>query len=93
MHQQLDRLASAIKKDGGVFEIQCHLDGRVSKHCCERLSYSRAKTVHDYLIDKGVPDKQLTFKGLEGDVPRIYHGRELNYDCINSLKTKEKQEK
>jgi outer membrane protein OmpA-like peptidoglycan-associated protein len=92
MFQQLDSLVTVIKNDGGNFEIQCHLDGRVSKQSSERLSYSRAKTVYDYLIDKGVPEKQLSYKGFEGDVPRIYHGQELNYDYINSLKSLEDQE-
>jgi hypothetical protein len=90
---QLDSLAEAISNDGGTFEIQNHIDCRVSDRCCYRLSDARAETVMQYLISKGVSEEKLSFKGYEGDVPRIYFGKSLTCDYIIGLDSLEEKEK
>lgn len=93
IYKQLDSLAEAIHKDGGTFEIQNHIDCRVSDHCCYRLSDARAKTVMQYLISKGVSEEKLSFKGYQGDVPRVYFGKSLTCDYIIGLDSPEEKEK
>lgn len=44
-------------------EIGGHTNGRCEESFCNRLSLARAKSVVDYLVEKGVKKDQLTFKG------------------------------
>lgn len=44
-------------------EVGGHTNGIPSHDYCDRLSTSRAKAVVDYLVDRGVSDSRLTFKG------------------------------
>jgi outer membrane protein OmpA-like peptidoglycan-associated protein len=44
-------------------EVGGHTNGIPSHDYCDRLSTSRAKAVVDYLVDRGISDSRLTFKG------------------------------
>lgn len=83
----------SINKNGGTFEIQNHTDCRGSDRCCYRLSDARAKTVMQYLISKAVSEEKLSFKGYQGDVPRVYYGKPLACDYILGLDSPEEKEK
>lgn len=93
IYKQLDSLAEAIHKDGGTFEVQNHTDCRGSDQCCYRLSDARAKTVMQYLISKSVSEEKLSFKGYEGDFPRVYFGKTLSCNYIFGLDSPEEKEK
>lgn len=87
IYRQLDSLAHLLIEDGGKFEVQGYLDGRVSKYSSQRLSYQRALSVSNYLIEQGVPENQLTFQGYEGNVPRWYFDTLLTDEYIQQLPT------
>lgn len=46
-----------------VIEIGGHTNGLPEQEYCDKLSTSRAKSVVDYLRQKGIPANQLTYKG------------------------------
>jgi outer membrane protein OmpA-like peptidoglycan-associated protein len=87
MYHQLDSLAQLLIKDEGRFEVQGHLDSRVSNRSSRHLSYRRAQSVREYLIGQGVSADQLIFKGFEGDVPRWYFDTQLTDEYILQLPT------
>ncbi len=46
-----------------VVEIGGHTNGLPPQEYCDRLSAARAKTVYDYLIQRGIPASRLQYKG------------------------------
>ncbi len=46
-----------------VIEIGGHTNGIPSHEYCDKLSTSRAKAVHDYLISRGIDEKRISYKG------------------------------
>ena len=46
-----------------VVEIGGHTNGQPSHRYCDKLSTERARAVASYLIKKGIPSKQIEFKG------------------------------
>lgn len=65
----LDRIAAAIIKDGGDFEVAGHADARNSEEYNQDLSERRAESVRDYLVGKGVAASQLTAAGYSENRP------------------------
>lgn len=92
MYQMLDSLAKQIKKDSSSFIVEGHTDCRGSDKYSYRLSEARAQTIYNYLIDKGVSEEKLSFKGREGDFPRRLNRTVLSCTFIHSQKNKEHQE-
>jgi outer membrane protein OmpA-like peptidoglycan-associated protein len=68
----LDKLTNILKADKSLFvEIQGHMNCPVSrpmtiyqKRYNHELSHKRAKAIYKYLISRGIPAGQLTFKGM-----------------------------
>ena len=50
-------------------EIMGHTNNRCADEFCNILSERRAKSVVQYLIEKGIPDRRLTFKGYGKSKP------------------------
>ena len=74
----LDSIAEfIIKNDTSVFEITHHTDSRGNDNYCLRLSEVRARAIFDYLINRGVEEKQMTYKGMgENDI--IISDKDIN---------------
>ncbi len=60
---ELDRLVSYLQRNMVRIEIGGHTDDQGSDEYNDRLSENRAKSVYDYLIQKGIPADRLTYKG------------------------------
>jgi len=61
---KLDEVASALQKsDAEKFVVEGHTDSVGSDATNEELSYRRAQTVHDYLIERGVPAEKIRAVG------------------------------
>lgn len=68
----LDKLMNILKADKSLFvEIQGHMSCPLSrpqnfrqKRYNHELSYKRARTIYRYLVHRGIPAGQLTFKGM-----------------------------
>ncbi len=66
----LDQVASALKPcTGTAVEIQGHTDLIGGAEINQALSQSRADTVKKALVDRGIPDGQLTAKGYGASQP------------------------
>jgi len=50
-----------------IIEISGHTDNKGSRSYNKRLSLNRAKTVVNYLIEKGIDKKRLNYKGYGFD--------------------------
>jgi len=60
----LDTVAETMIANSGIrVEVEGHTDDKGSDAYNLKLSDARAKSVHDYLVSKGVPDAQMDFKG------------------------------
>ena len=55
--------ASLIKRKDVKVEVAGHTDSQGSDAYNHKLSHQRAEVVREYLIGKGVPAENLTFKG------------------------------
>ena len=61
---KLDEVATALQKsDAEKFVVEGHTDSIGSDATNEELSYRRAQTVHDYLIERGVPAEKIRAVG------------------------------
>ena len=61
---KLDEVATALQKsDAEKFVVEGHTDSIGSDATNEELSYRRAQTVHDYLIERGVPAQKIRAVG------------------------------
>jgi outer membrane protein OmpA-like peptidoglycan-associated protein len=66
----LDSIAEFMQQHPNLrFEVGCHLDSRTSVAYSVRLSETRAKSIGDYLISKGIPSDRFTTVGYEGNQP------------------------
>ena len=79
----LEELADFLKYNNTVrIEIGGHTNGIPAHEYCDALSEKRAKTVADYLIDKGVPQSSIEYKGYGKRDPvasnKSVAGRALN---------------
>jgi len=62
---KLDEVAEALQKsEGESFVVEGHTDSRGSESANQDLSYRRAKTVRDYLVDRGVPAEKIRAVGF-----------------------------
>ncbi|TAK31747.1 MAG: OmpA family protein [Saprospiraceae bacterium] len=60
----LNEMRDFLKENSDVvIEIGGHTNSNPEDDYCDRLSTARAKAVVDYLVGKGIPQEQLTFKG------------------------------
>lgn len=83
----LDSLAHFLKERPQLkMEIGCHNDSRGSDKYSYRLDAARAKSVKQYLIDHGVPEKQLEAKGY-GETQLLITDAQ-----IEKMKTQEEKE-
>lgn len=63
-HEELDELYKFLKRNGDVLiEIGGHTNSTPSHEYCDRLSTNRAKSVADYLNEKGIDERRLKYKG------------------------------
>lgn len=68
----LDKLMNILRADKSLFvEIQGHMNCPLSrpmniyqKRYNHELSHKRARTIYRYLVNHGIPARQLTFKGM-----------------------------
>jgi len=67
---ELNKIAETIAENSGLkFEISGHTDNSGSIDYNQQLSEKRAKTVYDYLIQKGISPQQLLYKGYGQSKP------------------------
>lgn len=63
-YARLDEIYNFLKENKEVIiEIGGHTSGLCDDVYCNQLSTARAKSVADYLKEKGIPMKQLSYKG------------------------------
>ncbi|MEZ4939717.1 MAG: OmpA family protein [Saprospiraceae bacterium] len=79
----LDELYDFMEENGEiVIEIGGHTNSTPPDEFCDRLSTARAKTVADYLIEKGIDSRRVAFKGYGKRQPiatnATAEGRRLN---------------
>ena len=61
---KLDEVAAALQKsDAEKFVVEGHTDSRGSEATNEELSFRRAQTVRDYLVERGVPAEKIKAVG------------------------------
>lgn len=64
-----------VENPGIIVEIGGHTNTIPSPIYCDKLSASRARAVTDYLIKKGVPPRQLSYKGYGKRKPLVADDR------------------
>lgn len=82
-YEALDEVADFLEENPNVFiEVGGHTNGIPSDEWCDDMSTKRAIAVAQYLLDKGIPEKRVEYKGygkrqrLASD--RTQYGRALN---------------
>ncbi len=99
--QELDSLASLLNNDwpNVVVELRSHTDLRGSDTLNTRLSFDRAKSCVDYLVEKGVSRDRLVPLGMASNEPVVLDesedgipAGELNKEYIFKLKTNKQKE-
>ena len=99
--QELDSLASLLNNDwpNVVVELRSHTDLRGSDTLNSRLSFDRAKSCVDYLVEKGVSRDRLVPLGMASNEPVVLDesedgipAGELNKEYIFKLKTNKQKE-
>ena len=69
-YTELNRLVKVFEENPSlIVEIAGHTDSDGSSSSNRELSNNRAKAVHSYLIEKGVPEDKITYKGYGEDEP------------------------
>ena len=66
---ELDKLVEYLRKHNIRIEIGGHTDDQGSDEYNDRLSESRAKSVYDYLVSKGISADRLQYKGYGKRMP------------------------
>ncbi len=60
----LDELFDFLQENQGIaIEVGGHTNGIPSHEFCDKLSTERAKSVAQYLVEKGLPTSRITYKG------------------------------
>jgi outer membrane protein OmpA-like peptidoglycan-associated protein len=76
---ELDKLAEFLKLNATVSgEIAGHTDNVGDRKMNQTLSENRAKTVHQYLVNKGIDPARLTFKGYADLQPLVPNDSDVN---------------
>lgn len=84
----LDSLVSFLQKNNSIIlEVRNHRDTRGSNHYSRNITQSRAQSVVNYLIEKGIEKERIIPKGY-GDAMPLVSDQE-----IAKMKSKEEQEK
>lgn len=60
---ELDKLVDYLQHNRVKIEIAGHTDDQGSNEYNDKLSQNRAKAVHDYLVEKGIAEERLAYKG------------------------------
>lgn len=69
-HQSLDKVFQFLKENPKVIvEVGGHTNGLPKEDYCQRISESRAKSVAEYLIKKGIEPQRIRFKGYGKSAP------------------------
>ena len=78
--EELDSLASLLTKDWSkvVVELRSHTDFRGSDTLNTRLSYDRALSCVEYLVEKGVDSRRLVPVGMASSEPVVLEESEFN---------------
>lgn len=67
---ELDKLVALLNKNTEIqIEIGGHTDNKGTKEYNQKLSENRAKSVYDYLIEKGISASRLSYKGYNFSEP------------------------
>ncbi|MGZ3458401.1 MAG: OmpA family protein, partial [Archangium sp.] len=61
--RRLDEVADALKKTQNPLVIEGHTDSKGPAELNEELSYARAESVKDYLVDQGVDSSRIRTEG------------------------------
>lgn len=73
----LDKLCAYLKSDPLIhIEISGHTDSTGHETSNQKLSAQRAKTVADYLINKGISKKRIHYKGYGSSRPLVPNNNE-----------------
>lgn len=84
---ELDKFVKFLKDNPSLkVELGGHTDTRGDEKDNQILSENRAKAVHDYLLSKGIPQANLSYKGYGESEPIIAD------DKINTLKSEDEKE-
>lgn len=68
--EELDKLVTLLKKNPSItIDIEGHTDAQGTEEYNKALSEARAKSVEQYLIKKGIPEKRLESKGYGKSKP------------------------
>ena len=66
--------------------VVIEVGGHTNSHCddvyCQELSKKRAKAIAEFIMDKGVPESQITYQGY-GKTKPLYHGQSKAYQAKN----------
>ena len=74
---ELDKLVALLTRHPEMqIEIGGHTDNKGSVDYNQKLSENRAKAVNDYLILKGIPAQQLSYKGYNFSMPLVSNDTE-----------------
>jgi outer membrane protein OmpA-like peptidoglycan-associated protein len=81
--EDLNKLASFLKENPNIKgEILGHTDKSGLEELNQLLSEQSSEAVYKYLLSKGVPKKQISFKGYGSDMPvmsnKYQYGKEAN---------------
>ncbi len=82
-YEAMAELLDFLVENGDLkIEIGGHTNGQPAKEYCDYISNARAKTVADYLIERGIAANRLKYVGYGKDKPlasnRTAYGRKLN---------------
>ncbi|NPA69007.1 MAG: OmpA family protein, partial [Chlorobi bacterium] len=68
--EELDRLVELLKTNSNmIIELAAHTDDVGSEAYNLKLSYRRAESVKEYLLEKGIPEEQIIAKGYGESKP------------------------
>lgn len=85
---ELNKLYDFLKENGKInIEISGHTDTRGDAMTNQKLSEDRAKSVYQYLIDKGINESRLSFKGYGQSEPI---NSDADIAAIDNQKAKER---
>ena len=82
-YEAMAELLDFLVENGDLkIEIGGHTNGQPKKEYCDYISNARAKTVADYLIQRGIASSRLKYIGYGKDKPvasnRTAYGRKIN---------------
>jgi outer membrane protein OmpA-like peptidoglycan-associated protein len=85
----LNHLLNAMRKSPDlVMEISGHTDNSGNESTNKQLSTDRAKFIHDYLIQQGVPQTRLTYKGYGSSKPAYSNNSKDGRDANRRIEVK-----